>query len=52
MEKAYRLTRLAHHSQIEKLLAISLNTVGSCSSGDATYLCDGHYRRLHKEMNP
>ena len=48
MEKANHLTRLASHTEIEKLLRISIKA----SLSDATYLCDGHYCRLHKEINP
>ena len=46
--KANHLTRLASHTEIENFLRISIKA----SLSDATYLCDGHYRRLHKKINP
>lgn len=49
MEKAYRLTRLANHTEIETLLKTSLKATPGSSNDSATYLCDGHYCSLHKE---
>ena len=51
-EKASRLTRLANHEDIEKLLKLSLKVVSGPSDNTVTHLCDSHYRALHKELNP
>ena len=51
-EKASRLTRLANHADIEKVLKLSIKVVHGSSDNTVTHLCDGHYRALHKELNP
>ena len=51
-EKASRLTSLANHADIERLLKLSLKVVPGPSNSTVTHLCDSHYRALHKELNP
>ena len=49
-ENACRLSGLAGHVNIEKLLNLSLQVPGSSTT--VTHLCDGHYRGSHKVLNP
>ena len=51
-EKASRLTRLANHADIEKLLKLSFKVVSGPFDNTVTHLCNSHYRALHKELNP
>ena len=51
MVKACRSTKLASHAEILTLLKLELKP--SCTSDNTTtYLCDSHYRSLHKEIKP